>query len=198
MKVTYVRAAKTKGFLNLGIETEEGVVKFSLSERDYSRLGAPLSGDVLTDDVYEELMLLDMRYKAKRRALNILSYGDNSERALTMKLIRAGVKSDIARDVTEEMVRLGYVNKSRQLEKLIINEVNLRNTGPCKLIPKLIAKGYSHSDIEAKIDELSELGEISFDQAKKRLIERLPEGADAEEIRKTLYKNGYSICLKDF
>ena len=197
MKVVYVRTPKTKGYLRVGVDTGEGVSDFYLSESEYSGLGSPLTGDSVSAALLSELSYLDMKYRARLRALRILSYGDNSRSALFLKLMRAGIKRDVAEEIADEMVGFGYIDSQRQLERLITNEVNLRNTGPGKLIPKLVSKGYSHSDIEEKISQLSDRGEISFEDAKKRLLAKLPPDSDREKIKKTLYKNGYSVCLND-
>ena len=136
-----------------------------------------------------------MRYKARLKALRILSFGDNSELMLKRKLLAAGIKRDIIDGVVAEAVSLGYINTERQIKKLIINEVSYNLSGPRKIIPKLINKGYSKSDIEAAVSELVDTGEVDFEAAKARLIEsKLPENADEEQIKKLLYKNGYYVC----
>lgn len=193
MTVIYIRPGGSKGYLRVGVEEDGEKYDFTVSESEYREAGSPLTRDNLTRDAFDILQYADMRYKAKLKALRILSYGDNSEGMLKRKLCMAGIKRDIAEDTVRECVRLGYINSDRQLEKLIINEVNIRNHGPRKIIPRLIAKGYARSDIEKAIGDLLDGGSIDFDEAKARLISKLPCGSSDEEIKKTLYKNGHTV-----
>ncbi len=193
MNIVYIRPSKSRGYLRLGIDTGEGAKAYTLSEREYSELGSPLSGDRISDPEYKEIIRRDMRYRAKIKALNILSFGDNSEKNLKYKLINHGIDRDIADEVTREMVELGYINSHRQLERIMINEVALHHTGPAKLVPKLISKGYSRSDIDIVMESLTESGELDFSEAKARLIEKNSD-KDGEELKKILYKNGYAVC----
>ena len=96
-------------------------------------------------------------------------------------------------EVVSECVRLDYINSERQLKKLIAGEVNIKNQGMGKIIPKLISKGYRRSQIESVADMLLAGGEIDFDEAKARIISKLPPSVTDEEIKKALYKNGHTV-----
>lgn len=193
LTVIYIRPGGTKGYLRVGIESDGKKYDFTVSEAEYREAGSPLTRDNLTREAFGALQYADMRYKAMVKALRILSYGDNSEGMLRRKLCVSGIKREIAEEAVRECVRLGYINSDRQLEKLIINEVNIRNHGPRKIIPRLIAKGYLRSDIERVLSRLTRDGSIDFDEARERLISKLPDGSDSEEIKKTLYKNGHTV-----
>lgn len=194
MTVSYVKCAKTKGYLRIGITTDSGNREFTVSEKDCNKAGGVSVGDNLTRDTFEFLSYSDMEYKAQIKALRILSYGDNSERMLLRKLTASGISRDVAEKTVSEMVNLGYINTSRQLELLITNEVNLNSAGPRKIVNKLALKGYGVKDITEKISELERRGEIDFNKAKERLIKsKLRDEKDREEIKKLLYKNGYFV-----
>lgn len=190
MKVIYVRPSNSKGYLRIGIECGEEKIPLTVSEREYADCGSLLTGDAIDSDALTALKMADERYRACVKALRVLSYGDNSEGMLMRKLQMAGISRDIAEEVVSEMVSRGYINTRRQLEKLVANEVNLRNSGPMKLIPKLISKGYKKSEIVEAIDTLTSRGEIDFDAAKERLL----RGVAEDEVKKVLYKNGYTVC----
>ncbi|MBE6644325.1 MAG: hypothetical protein E7612_02975 [Ruminococcaceae bacterium] len=195
MTVIYVRDSKSRGYLRLGVESDGKKQDFNISESEYREIGSPKTQDNLTRDSFDALFTADMRYRARLKALHILSYGDNSERMLARKLKIAGINSDIISEVVREMLSLGYINSRRQIEKLVLNEVNLHNVGPLKIIPKLVAKGYLKFEISDVIDELSARGEIDFEESKARLIEsRLGTDAEDGEIKKLLYQNGYFVC----
>ena len=192
MQVIYIRPARSKGYVRIGISDEESKYDFTVSEADYRLGDSPLVSDNLTRDSFLILHRSDEFYRARLKAMRVLEYGDNSERMLKMKLARAGFSAGVTDEVVREMVSLGYVNARRQLEKLITYEINTKFTGKAKLYPKLMAKGYSRSDIEIVIDELLYRGEVDLEVSKKRLIEsKLGEDATDEEIRALLYKHGY-------
>ncbi len=192
MRARFIRPGKSRGYICVGIDTGGTVSVYNVSERDYARAGSPLAGDLLDEESAAVISDSDMRYRAMKKALSILSYGDNSARSLLRKLTESGIRRETAEETVREMMRLGYIDEHRQLKRLVMNEVRLRLSGPAKLFAKLMAKGYSRSAIESAMDELTASGELDFDEVRARLIEtRLPPDADGEQIKKLLYKNGY-------
>ena len=190
MKIIYIRASNAKGYVRIGLTDGEQSVAFTVSKREYSEAGSLSLGDEADADTLALLKLADERYRAKAKALRVLSYADNSEGMLLRKLRLSGISRAVADEVICEMVSLGYINSRRQLEQLVKAEVNKKNTGPKKLIPKLVSKGYNKSEIREVIDNLIIRGEIDFDAARERLLQGVPE----DEVGKILYKNGYAIC----
>ncbi len=193
MTVIYIREAGTKGYIRVGVENDGKKYDFTVSESEYREAGSPLTHDILTRDASSLLQYADMRYRAMMKALRVLAFGDNNELMLSRKLSSAGYSKDIINEVVSECVRLGYINSERQLKKLISYEVNIKNQGMGKIAPKLISKGYRRSEIENVADMLCADGEINFDDAKARVISKLPSFASDEEIKKALYKNGHSV-----
>lgn len=195
MKVIFIREARSRGYIRIGISDEEQKHDLTVSESDYREAGSPLSMDEVDADTLYLLKDSDMRYRAELYALRILSFSDNNEKTLLRKLISRGIRADIAADIAHSMVSRGYINEKRQLSLIITEEVNRRLTGPHKLRPKLISKGYSSADIDFEISRLLRSKEIDFERSKKLLIEKkLPPDSNEEEIKKLLYKNGYDIC----
>lgn len=192
MTVSYISVSKG-GTVKIGAHGDGDKCEFCLSEGECDFITRLNAGYELTAEELDTLLYLDKKYKARRRALNILSYGDNSLPMLKIKLTRAGVERKIAEEIAKEMTSLGYISHHRQLERLIVNAVNVSLIGPGKFIPKLIRKGYSKAEIEQVLAELTERGEIDLDLARRKLIEKkLPGRCDDGEINELLYKNGYS------
>ena len=136
----------------------------------------------------------DEEYRAKKKALSLLSYSDKNESGLKRRLSQAGFSKDVSEKCVEEMVSLGYIDEERQLRRIILNEANVKLRGPMKILPLLIGKGYSSEDIRRVMHELSDSGEIDFRANAKRLLEkRGVERTDTEEVKKILYRNGYKI-----
>ena len=195
MKVANVRPGKSKGYITVVISSDGDRQSFNISECDYAEAGSPRPSDTVDSDMLSVLRRSDEEYRARLYALRILSYADNNERTLVRKLVSRGISSSLAAEVAREMVSRGYIDEKRQLERLILAEANRNLTGPRKIRLKLAAKGYSPEDIDVTIERLSESGEIDFERSSELLIEKkLTRGATDEEIKKLLYKNGYSIC----
>lgn len=193
MIVIYIKDTE-RGYMRVGVADGEKKSSFVISEREYRESGEVRPRDEISDEMLEFFTKCDMRYKAKKRALNILSYGDNSERMLKRKLYTAGISRDIIDEVAEEMRSLGYINSERQISRLVINEVTLHSFGPGKIIPKLVSKGYDRSEVQRVISELVSRGEVDFSEARARLLRaKLSEDADDEERKKLLYKYGYKV-----
>lgn len=192
MKVIYIRDSKSKGYLRVGVLCGEVKYDFTLSESEYRALGSPMCGDKL--ERIEEMKECDMRYRAKLYALRILSYGDNSKASLKRKLVARSISFEIAENVCQEMIGLGYINEDSQLRTLIENEANIKLSGRRKLIPKLISKGYKKENIELVLEDLISHGIVDFNKNKQKLIDKkLTRGAGREEMRKLLYTYGYSV-----
>lgn len=192
-EITYVK--QTKNGLLLGIETEGECSSYTVSRALYESLGSPSRGDFIDGAALDEIKYRDECYRAEKKALSLLSLADNNKRTLARKLTATGISRDIADEVTEKMVSLGYIRERDQLERLILAEANVMLRGPLKIMPRLAAKGYSPSDIRLVIRELSESGELDFARNAERLVEkRLGESPSDEEKKKLLYKSGYKLC----
>ena len=190
MKVIYIRPLRDRGYLSIGFSNGEEKLSFSLSEGEYRELGSLLIGDE-TDDI-EPFIYCDKKYKARRYALRILEYGDNSESLLKKKLIMKKIPRDIADIVVREMVSLGFVNERRQLERMVESLANKSLFGRRKILARLISKGYSKSRIYEVIEHLISHGVIDFQKTREALIEKkLSHDASDEEIRELMYKYGY-------
>ncbi len=194
-KIEYIRPAKSKGYITLGVRDGERFISLTVSECVYADIGAPSVGDFADGGELSVLTAEDEFYRARIKAMNILAYRDNSRLSLVNKLALAGFKRETALAVADEMIERGYINEKRQLLRLVSDAVNINLMGKRKLLPKLMSKGYSRAAIEEAIDTLCECGEIDFEKSKKLLIKKkLGDSPEREEIKKLLYKSGYDVC----
>jgi len=188
MIIKAIKEANVKGYLKLGIDTGEGISWFLISKGQYESIPVQNVGDELDEDSFRTVLHFEEYNRAKKKALNILAFGDNSVRELKLKLSRAGISRAICENVTDEMIRLGYINEERQLLRIIEKEVNLNLHGARKILAKLVPKGYSAEKIKSAIRTLELEGKIDLQQTRKKLI----LGVESEEERrKLLYKNGF-------
>ena len=193
-RLLYIKEIKDTHLLRLGIQEGEETSGYTVSARLYSEIGSPIQREMLTDEQMVDIKREDEYIKAKKKALSYLAFADNNERTLRTKLIGKGYSREVSSEVAREMVSLGYIDERRQLERLVLTEANVRLSGKNKILPKLMAKGYSSADIAEVIRALVDSGEIDFRENARRLIEKkLSPEADAEEKKRLLYKNGYRV-----
>lgn len=191
-KISYVKEIDKSGLLRLGIVRGEESFSYIADAKLYARLGKPDRGSEISDEMLCMLAESDNRIKAKRQALSILSFADNNEKGLFMKLRRRGFDSEVARQTVEEMVELGYINEQRQLERIIAVEANGKLRGPRKIISSLVAKGYPSELVKKVLRNLCDEGEIDFSENAERLIEKKLSDPENHEQRKALlFKNGF-------
>ena len=190
-KIIYIKESKTKGYLVIGVKDGEEKTPLTVNAAAFAEVGSPTLGEELSADTLDTLTRENQKFLALKKALYLLSFSDNSERNLRYKLMRAGYPGDVVDFAVSEVLRLGYINEARQLERLIVNEANSRLFGPMKIVSRLVGKGYSPSDVRAAIEALRDSGEVDFDTNRMRLLEKLPDGYTDEDMYKLLYKYGY-------
>ena len=189
----FVRQIKDSKLLLLGIVEEGESATYTVNLDTYQSIGSLASGDFIDEASLETIKYNDEYIRAKKKALSLLAFADNNKKNLILKLQRAGFSREIAETVCAEMVSLGYINESRQLENIILNEANGKLRGPLKIIAQLSAKGYNSRDVREAMSALVESGEIDFERNKELLLEKKLTSEDEEEKKKILYKNGYKV-----
>ena len=185
--------AKEESRGTVAIRVAEGGEKklYTVSEGTYREIGCPLSGEEIDASALAAIAEDDGRRRALARALHLLSFADNNEKTLYMKLCRAGFTRDEAKGATEECVRLGYINERRQIEHAILCAA-ARLEGPYKITARLVQRGYAGAEVREAMCELESKGEIDFAAARARLMaEKLPRDADRDTKMKLLHRYGY-------
>lgn len=191
--VVYVKKAREKGRITLGVNVDGEDKSYTVSESFYFSLGSPQRRDTLSGEDIERIREEDETYRALKCALSILSYADNSQRNLYVKLVKRGFSSSRARFATEECVRLGYIREREQLLRRVEKEANISLCGPKRILDKLLSHGYSSGEIKEVMAELSATGAIDFEENFKTLCRKKlsPEEMNSENIRALRYKYGF-------
>ena len=188
MEIAFIRELESKR-VRIGVKDGDEVRKYSLSANTVLALGL-VRGMELDDDAMEAVILEDASFRCMRRALDLLSYGDNTKSKLYMKLLRSGFSRQMASETVQECLRLGYIDERRQIERAVLNEANRSLRGRSYIMKKLLSKGYSASDISAVTDALVSGGEVDFSENFELLCKK--KGVGSEEERRALsYKYGY-------
>ena len=191
-KILSIRTKEKKSALViLEIATEGGANKYTLSEGTYREIGCPLSGEIIDEASLYVIIEEDERRRCLQKALRILSFSDNSERGLYLKLLKSGFDKEASLGAVEECVSLGYVDERRQIERIIRHFAN-DGIGPYKILRKLLSGRYKKELCFLTLRELEESDEVNFARMRENLIcEKLSEDATPEERRKLLYRYGF-------
>ena len=171
----------------------EGVKNtLTVSADDFIESGVK-KGD--TDFDFEFLKDADKRYAARRAAIRILSSGQCSAQKLYQKLRARGFPHECAKNASDFAAESGYIDEEWHVSSCLRALVEKRYIGKRKLIPMLLAKGYSALKINAVIDEKYTDEDFAVFKCKfleKKFGKTKPDTREeAEEFRKALYKQGY-------
>ena len=188
MRVSFVREQKS-GRIRVGIGEGDEALSYSLSHGTVEHYGL-VRGAEIDARVLNVIAGEDEMYRAMKRALSLLSYGDNTKRALYVKLLRSGFGREVSESVISECIRLGYIDEERQIERAVINEANRALRGRAYILKKLCSKGYSAREITDVVDRLVDSGEVDFEANFERLADKMGATGD-EELRALRYKYGY-------
>ena len=172
-------------------ESDGKKTKYTITEGTYREIGCPLSGEVLEGDEAELLIRRDEERRALAKALSILTYADNGENQLKIKLMRHGFSKSAIDETVKECVRRGYIDDLRIIENAVL-KLAADYQGKKKIIAKLTAKGFSAGTVMKTVVRLEAEGKIDFTEARRRLItEKLPPESTKEEKLKLLHRYGY-------
>ncbi len=188
--VMFVRPAREKGAFVLGLSNPEE--RYTVGHALYHELGEVRGGDALSSESVEMIRHEDECRRARRAALGMLAYADNSRRRLFEKLRRKGISAEVAEKTVTDMVSEGLLSEARQLEGAVLSLAQRRLFGPYRIIGDLVSKGYKGEDVRAAIRTAISNGDIDFSENAKRLLEKkLGDLTSEEEKRKLLFTYGY-------
>ena len=165
---------------------------FNISFSTYTSLGSPTRGNIISEKNFSDIKFEDETYRALKKAVTYLTAADKSRYELKAKLISQGFSRDACDVAIEKCVSYGYLDEASQVERLVEREANYKLRGRYHIKRKLMAKGYSSSDVDHAIARLVECGEIDFDANFESLAQK--RGVESDEERFALkYKFGYKI-----
>ncbi len=196
-KVLHVSAPDGRGEIRLTVLTEDewgacGRRTFRIGERAYAELGEPGADDLLDDEGLSLLAEKEGEGQALKKAVNLLSYGDNSAAGLYRKLRRHGYNRESAETAVGRMVEKGYIREEEQAYRLAVSCATHKLWGRRRILSALREKGYAAALVGKAIDRAVEEGEIDFAaNAEALVLRRLGEHPDPNERRTLLYRYGY-------
>lgn len=123
--------------------------------------------------------------KAKKSAVNILEYADNTERRLREKLGRKGFSPDDIETAVAYVKAGGLLNDKRYIAAAAEYMANVKLYGKARIAQSLYAKGFSRDDISAL-----EYEDIDFcDVCRRRILKT--KNAEGEKLVAALRRYGF-------
>jgi SOS response regulatory protein OraA/RecX len=166
--------------------------RYTVGQALYQEIGEVLGGDALSPEAVALVRREDECRRARKSALSLLSFADNSRRRLLEKLMRKGISYAIAEKTVEDMVAEGLLSEERQLESAVFSLAAHKLFGPYRILTQLCAKGYKSEDVRAAIHAAMDRGEVDFSKNAALLVEKkLGRAPEYEEKRKLLFTYGY-------
>ncbi len=146
-------------------------------------------------DILDEVTEEDKHYAARRTAIRILNAGQCSAHRLYEKLRMRGFPHECAKNATDFAATSGYIDEDWQIENYLKTLVEKKYYGKRKVLPTLLAKGYSGDKISAILDEKysdSDFKKFRAEFLMKSFGKTVPETREeVAEMKKALYKQGY-------
>ncbi|MBO5938717.1 MAG: RecX family transcriptional regulator [Clostridia bacterium] len=110
---------------------------------------------------YESVEYAARLHRAQKCALQILSYGDCSEKMLCRKLVMKGISREVAEDAVAELCLGGWLNPAesarREVERCVA-----KLWGRRRIAAALYEKGYSDATTKEAMRALSEVDEVEL------------------------------------
>ena len=150
-------------------------------------------GEITREDM-TDIMDADERYKALKRAFDIVAYGRNSRKVLEDKLRHRGFSPEISRDIAEYMKNHGYIDEDEDA----VREVDLcvrKLWGSKRILMHLHQKGYDSETISAAKKHMET---INFVDVCVKLVrdkyKTLPkDDAERQKVIAALIRHGFSM-----
>ena len=180
---------------DLVVETSEvykmNTYRYTVSREAYERLGSPvgeISRETMKDLLYEE-----EKYRATKKAFDILAFGRNSVRTLALKLRHRNFSPRVCDEVAEMLKEKGYI---REDEDVILDAEACINKlwGMRRTLMYLHDKGYDNEALSVAREFLSEVDfvELCAELIRKQYGHLPKENADRQKIVSALLRYGYS------
>ena len=181
--------------IELVVETGEvykmNTYRYTLPKEAYVRLGCP-EGEISREDM-KVLLYEDEKYRATKKAFDILAFGRNSARTLALKLRHRNFSPRVCDEVAQMLKEKGYIREDEDVVREAEACVN-KYWGMRRILMHLHEKGYDNNALGAAREYLAE---VDFPTLCAALIREkyghLPKDeSERQKIVAALIRYGYS------
>jgi regulatory protein len=117
-------------------------------------------GKELTTKIINKIIEQENLISIREQAWRFLSRRAHSVKELHDKLVNKGFNKDKVNQILEDLKIKDYLNDDHYARQLILDEINLKKSGPLLIKNKLIKKGIEFNIVDELLDEL-------YDEAKQ-------------------------------
>ena len=182
--------------VEITVETSEvykmNTYRYTLSREAWERIGLA-EGEISREDM-KELLYEEEKYRATKKAFDILAFGRNSVRTLALKLRHRNFLPKIADEVAELLKEKGYIREDEDVVHEAEACVN-KHWGMRRILMHLHQKGYDNDAIGAAKEYLAE---VDFAESCAELIREefgtLPKDEkERNRVIASVVRYGYSM-----
>lgn len=182
--------------VEITVETSEiykmNTYRLTLSRESWERLGFS-DGEISREDM-KEILREEEKYRATKKALDILAFGRNSARTLALKLRHRNFSPAVADEVVELLVEKGYINEDED----VVREAELcvrKYWGMRRILMHLHQKGYDNAAINVAKEYLAEVdfAELCADLIRKEFGTLPKDEQERNRVIASVVRYGYSM-----
>ena len=165
---------------------------FKMPRSIFESLGIS-EGEITREDM-TDIMDADERYKALKRAFDIIAYGRNSRKVLEDKLRHRGFSPKISHDIAEYMKNHGYIDEDEDA----VREVDIcarKLWGSRRILMHLHQKGYDSEIINAakKYMETIDFVDVCVKLIREKYGTMPKEDAERQKVISAIIRYGFSM-----
>lgn len=196
LSIKKIAAAGNADTIHIDVEIASGEHSeqrsFRILASQYALL-KPSKGEISTE-FYEELEEASRVCEAYGRAMNILSFGQNTAHTLALKLRRRGFDAETAEKAVAMICEKGYLSEEDDLRRDIEHCIGKR-WGSRRIIAHLRSRGYDDETLSLADDELEKVdfGEICLELLRNRIDEIQRDPRERQKLVAFLSRYGYSM-----
>ncbi len=182
--------------VELVIETSEvykmNTYRLTVSRESFDRLG--LSEGIIDRDTWRAVKREEEKYRATKKAMDILAFGRNSRRMLALKLRHRNFPSDICDEVAELLCEKGYIREDedvvREAEGCVKKQWGMR-----RILMHLHERGYDNQAMGAAKEYLAEVdfAEVCAELIRDKFGELPRDTAERQKMISSLVRYGFSM-----
>lgn len=138
----------------------------------FSELALPTTTDEPTkidEETYKRAEYLMKMTDAVKKCVELLSYSQNTRRALYQKLVLRGFARDVSADAVEYVSAQGLIDEFSMAQSLVYDMASRRLYGRQRIKSELLSKGFPIDVCERAIDQCEE----DFVELCRKMIEKL-------------------------
>lgn len=182
--------------VEITVETSEvykmNTYRYTLSREAWERL-ALAEGEISREDM-KALLYEEEKYRATKKAFDILAFGRNSARTLALKLRHRNFSPRICDEVAALLKEKGYIREDEDVVREAEACVN-KYWGMRRILMHLHQKGYDNDAIGVAKEYLAEVDfvELCADLIRKEFGTLPKEEAERNRVIASVVRYGYSM-----